>query len=279
MMLCNAKMNYLNKKKGLHLALEANVIYDSFDNFDLHLEIIYPYSCTYKDKFPCLLYVQGSGWKKQPLFSEIPNLCKIAERGIVIAVVEYRSIDKAFFPAQIIDAKTAIRFIKKNSDKYNIDENCIFLGGNSSGGHTALMAYLTEGIKEFSTNKYQEYNDDVRGVIDWYGPTDFSLVKRKIDDEAVEFSIFEDACSLDEMIKIASPLNYIGEKKLVPILVFHGTSDDIVDKKHSDFLVKRLEEYNQEVTYIEMIDSLHGGPEFFDLEAVEYIVDFINRNC
>lgn len=279
-MLCNAKMNYLSKKNGLHLALEANVIYDSCDDYDLHLQIIYPYSCTYKDTFPCLLYVQGSGWQKQPLYTEIPNLCKIAEKGIVIAVVEYRSVDKAYFPAQIIDTKTALRFIKKNCDKYNIDPNRVFLGGNSSGGHTALMAYLTKDNPKFSTCKYEEYDEEVRGVIDWYGPTDFSLVKKEIGNEnVVEFSIFEENTNLDEMIKIASPLNYISDRKLVPFLVFHGTADDIVNKKHSDLLVQRLEEYSHNVTYIEMIDSLHGGPEFFDAEALEFIVSFINKNC
>lgn len=275
----NAKYNYLMKKNGIHLCLENNVVYDTINGHDLHLQIIYPYSCTYEEKFPCMLYIQGSGWDKQPLYTEIPNLIKIAERGIVIAVVEYRDCHIAKYPAQVKDTKKAIKFIKSNVSKYNIDINNIFLSGNSSGGHTALMTLLSKNDVYFKNGEIGDISDDINGLIDWYGPTDFTLVDNfNIDGDCSSFADkFSNAFNMDELEK-TNPLNYINEDKLCPFLVIHGTVDELVNIKHSMKLVEKLEEYNHDVEFVEMIDSDHGGPEFFEKEVIDVIYTFIKRN-
>ena len=72
-------------------------------------------------------------------------LCRFAERGYVIAIVQYRPSAVAPHPAQVHDAKTAVRWLRQNSDQYGIDPDRITISGDSSGGHTALLVHATDG--------------------------------------------------------------------------------------------------------------------------------------
>ena len=58
---------------------------------------------------------------KQQLHPEIPQLAKLAQLGYVVAEVEYRHSGIAHHPAQIIDAKNAIRYMKKHAAYYHAD--------------------------------------------------------------------------------------------------------------------------------------------------------------
>ena len=60
----------------------------------------------------------------------------------MIAVVEYRHSGIAPFPAQAIDTRNAIRYMKLHAKEYKADVNQMFVAGDSSGGHTAFFSQL-----------------------------------------------------------------------------------------------------------------------------------------
>ena len=78
--------------------------------------------------YPAILYVQGSAWMKQDVYAKIPMLARLAEKGYVIAVAEYRHSGQAPFPAQALDARNAVRFMRKNSRNYKISSRAFFRG-------------------------------------------------------------------------------------------------------------------------------------------------------
>ena len=72
------------------------------DGVPLHLQIITPQTRNTKNKnnkYPCLVYVQGSAWLKQNINAKLGLLSRLSEKGYVIAVVEYRHAGIAPFPA------------------------------------------------------------------------------------------------------------------------------------------------------------------------------------
>ncbi len=79
---------------------------------------------------PLILYVQGSGWGPQDLYSAIPQLSELAHRGFVVASVEYRPSTVATAPAQIQDVKTAIRFLRAHAADYDIDPDSVGIWGD-----------------------------------------------------------------------------------------------------------------------------------------------------
>ena len=67
--------------------------------------------------------------------------------GITAFVVDYR-VTPAFFPAPLLDARRAVRFVRANAEKFGIDPQKVAVMGSSAGGHlAALMSTFFERIE------------------------------------------------------------------------------------------------------------------------------------
>ncbi len=109
----------------------------------LYLQIIRPL-CS--GRIPLIVYIPGSAFHKQCVKGEIPKLTLLANCGFAIALLEYRESELSPFPAQMLDAKAGIRYMKQHADEYEINPAKVFVMGDSSGGHTAMMAADKEVI-------------------------------------------------------------------------------------------------------------------------------------
>jgi len=90
---------------------------------------------------PGLVLVHGGGWHKGDKTKFRPLATRLAERGYVVAAIEYRLADEAPFPAAMHDCSAAVRFLRANAKKYQIDRRRIGAIGGSAGAHLAgLMA-------------------------------------------------------------------------------------------------------------------------------------------
>lgn len=263
-----------------------NVIYTKRDNLDLSLQILSP-NLSDKKKLPCVIYVQGSAWMKQDVYKVIPQLSKFAQRGFLVAIVEYRPSAVSPFPAQIQDAKTAIRFMRKNAEKYHIDPENIFIWGDSSGGHTSVFAGVSSGNKDLDTEEYAEYSDKVNAVVDFYGPTDIakmqdfpSIFNHNTPDSPEGmliggFTVNENP----EKSQKTNPLNYINKTSAIPpILIAHGDMDRIVPFNQSELLAKKLQENGKVFEYYTLAGADHGTAEFWTVNMFNVVETFIRKN-
>lgn len=262
-----------------------DVEYVNYDGIGRVLQILVPNKRVNKDeKYPLLVYVQGSAWHKQNVYSRIPQLGYVSRKGYVIAIVQYRESDIAPFPAQIQDTKTAIRFLRKHADEYRIDTNNVFVWGDSSGGHTALLTGLSEDIKELDNNLYPEYSCNVNGIIDFYGVVDirmtdgFPNTDNHQQADSPEGYLLGKVNVLENM-ELATktvPMEYL-EHDIPPILMIHGTKDRTVSFKHSIELYKALKENNKEVEFYRLRKADHGGPAFYQDNVLNIVIGFVNK--
>ena len=111
-------------------------------------------------KYPLVIHVQGSGWYKQDMNDHIFDFMPIVKAGYVYAIIEYHGAPEYKYPTQVDDVIKAIEYLKENYQNYPIDFKHVFLSGDSSGGHIALLVALQE-----------RYN--FKGIIDLYGVTNF----------------------------------------------------------------------------------------------------------
>lgn len=264
-----------------------NVTYVTRDNLDLHLQIILP---SYRDErsitYPCVVYVQGSAWMEQDVYCNVPQLAKFAARGYVTAIVEYRPSTLAPFPAQLQDAKTAVRYLRKNAEKYHIDSNNIFVWGDSSGGHTALLTGITNGNSELDTKDYTNISAAVNAVVDYYGPTDITKMSEApsmlehFSKNSPEGILIGGVNVLEnkEKAQKTNPINYISnDKEIPPILIMHGSKDRIVPFQQSVLLFKALKEHNKNSAFYQLKGADHGGPQFWTDEVLDIVEKFIKQ--
>ena len=97
---------------------------------------------------PAILLIHGGGWQKRQIEPDKPLAERLASRGYVVTQVAYRLSTDAKYPAALHDCKAALRFMRANAGKYQIDPKRIGVMGGSAGGHLSALVGMTGGMKE-----------------------------------------------------------------------------------------------------------------------------------
>lgn len=257
-----------------------DVEYANMNGNSLKLQILVPRTRNHPDdlRYPMFLFVQGSAWHKQNVYFGIPQLSKIAERGYVTAIIQYRGSDVDQFPAPIIDARNAVRFMKVHADEYHADPEKIILAGCSSGGHTAVYASFFD---EPDDSQFPDVNADVNGVVDYYGsvsvmaadsnPTTVNHCEPD-SPEGLEMGHVNLNEHPELKQKLSVECNIHEDTNIPPVLILHGTKDRTVNTSGSTVLYETLKKNGKEAEYVLIRGADHGGGEFWS-EEVNAIVD------
>ena len=258
----------------LPVKVERAVLYDTIDKQRLYLDIATP---TGGGPYPCVVVFHGGAWvggsrrdvsvgakgkdgKVRPSALE-----DVAARGYVAVAPSYRLAPKFPFPAQIQDARAAVRFLRANAKEYGIDRDKFAAAGFSAGGHLALLLGLADKVEGWDAGGNTDESSRVQCVVDFFGPADLSLyaVSPAVED-AYMVPVFGKSCKTDpEVYKKASPVTYVS-KAAPPVLILHGTFDLIVPVIHSENLQKKLTGAGATAELITVRGEGHGwtGPTF-----------------
>ncbi|WP_367926233.1 alpha/beta hydrolase fold domain-containing protein [uncultured Ruthenibacterium sp.] len=263
-----------------------NVEYAEINHEKLYLQILFPYTRNHPNPLcPCVVFVQGSAWLPQDVYAQIPGLTKLAERGYVVAIVQYRHSGIAPFPAQIMDAKNAVRFLRKNALKYHIDANNIFLSGDSSGGHTAMFAGIMHD--ETTENLYPDTSAEIKGIINYYGSTSvmaddsnpIQILHCQPDSpEGMVMGHVDLRTNPDLKKKLSVECNITSDTEVPPTLIIHGTKDRLVNCECSVILYKCLKQYKKDVQLYLLQGADHGGPEFWTQNIIDIVDQFLKEH-
>jgi len=231
---------------------------------------------------PLLVWVHGGGWRGGTKAGN-PGVALIPQ-GYAAASVEYRFSQKAVFPAQIQDCQAAIRWLRANAKKYNIDPDRIGVWGDSAGGHLVALLGTAGGTGAFAPiGGNADVSDRVQAVCDFYGPANFNTVMEQAAADAVKniypFNTPRDPYSgligvhmgADKAKTDAvSPVNHVS-KDDAPFLILHGTADVHVPFAQSVELADALKRAGVSVTLQRFPGGGHGGPAF-NLPAVRTLI-------
>ncbi|GFN30867.1 alpha/beta hydrolase [Paenibacillus xylaniclasticus] len=263
---------YAERGSYYSCSYQPDVVYAQYGDIVRRLQLIIPQRAG--QLFPLVVFVQGSAWRQQDLYTGIPNLCHLAAKGYVIASVEIRDTDIAPFPAAVEDVKCAIRYMRKHAEQYGVDPQRVAVWGDSSGGHLALMTGLTIG--EYNNGLYSEQSDEVSAVVDYYGVSDLLSLGRYndiLDHDAADApeGLFVGGRVKDhlELAKKASPLHQNMDKELPPFLIIHGDSDGIVHVNQSIEMYKALKAHGHKAFFYKVTGADHGigvwNPQVLDI--------------
>ncbi len=239
---------------------------------------------------PLVLYIHGGGWvnghtRHSGALSNFPAaLASFASEGFVVASLEYRLAKEAPFPAQLQDARAAIRFLKTNAAKYGIDPSRTGVWGGSAGGHLTALTALSCGETGLDVAPSAKGSECVQAAVTWYGVFDFApMIARPGGDGAAQGLLRCDGpCSVDK-IKAVSPVSYIDSKD-PPFLLIHGEADKTVDvsQSHDAEAKMRAAGMTVESLYIPGVDHSFIGSNAAQtraatLQATNATFDFFHK--
>lgn len=213
---------------------------------------------------PVVVFIHGGGWAKGDKDQLAWQCIRYAQKGYVAATVSYRLIDEAPFPACIQDVMEAIRYIKSICPEISGDPDNIGLQGYSAGAHLALMIALASDEETFHSGAYAEYDSSVKCAFVISAPTDFP--ERKNRGEALT-QLHEQQRGDSEFLRRVSPVEHVVADQ-VPILMVHGTNDELVPSFHYEHFKIRCSEAG--VENFKLITEPGGGHMFFFKERKTY---------
>lgn len=267
---------------------QLGVEYARKSGMPLHLQILFPpIERGTSPRFPLVVYVQGSAWMTQELGLNLPALVDVARRGHVVAIVEYRPSTVAPFPAQVKDVASAIRFLRRQAERFYVDPERVALWGDSSGGHTALMIYATDGDQAYSDEPVEAEPLDIRCFVDFYAPTDFA---RMNEEPSIQDHLGADSpegivlggipvLSDPDRLAAATITTHLGPRpRRAPLLMVHGTGDRLVPFGQSVILHDALRAAGQDVTLYRLLGADHGGPPFWQEDVLGVVEGFLGTH-
>jgi acetyl esterase/lipase len=235
---------------------------------------------------PIIVWIHGGGWTSRSKYDAEthPFRNPLLENGFAVASINYRLSQHAAFPAQIQDAKAAVRWLRANAARYGLDPARISAVGWSAGGHLGALLGSSGGIREFEVGDNLEKASAVRAVIAFYPAVDFLQMDqhrlpggRVHDDSTSEESrlIGGPIQERRELVKSANPVTYVTADD-PPFFIIHGTRDLTVPYHQSQILTEALQTKGVPVTLRTIDGGGHGGPEFRTHALLREIIAFLS---
>lgn len=243
--------------------------------------------------FPVIVSIHGGSYSHgDKMGTELECTKQGLKRGYAVVSINYRLSGEAIHPAQINDVKAAIRFIKANAPKYNLNPHKIALWGSSAGGGLAALAGTSAGVKELQDLSlgYADQSDNVQAVVCWCGCINFSTFDQQFEESGIEPAETQNHsdsfCSrlmgrniteIPEEVQKSNPETYITPDD-PPFYIQHGTADNLVPYQQSAELAEKLKAVigESKVTYVEMPGEGHCSTGFTNFASVSRVLDFLD---
>ena len=218
---------------------------DRKEKADLYL----PMNVPAGQKAPALILIHGGGFNDgdKRRYREINFGTNAAKRGYLAMSINYKlrkTKGQVTWPQCIYDVKEAVRWLKLNADKYQIDPERIGALGGSAGGNLAFMLATTgpeDGFEGEGTRT--NISTKIACGVDFYGAVDLMTYKSdraRPDTNKPEMAMFNKTkAEAPDLYRRGSPTSYI-RTNVAPLLMVHGTGDSTVLPNQSQILRSKL---------------------------------------
>jgi len=240
---------------------------------------------------PLIVWINGAGWRKCDKNLMAGEIHYFAERGYAVAFIQYRNSGEGHFPDQLIDVKTAVRFLRAHAAQYGIDPDRIVAMGRSAGGH--LASWMAMNVEGYDSEEWSGYSSNVQAAVNYFGPTDIKTLNlievenfknpnhrwHKLEETHGGALLGGDPDTMIERSDAASPIFHISDKT-APIIILHGDEDPLVPLSISEAFYDRLVaaglEHQSDLYVVK--GGGHGTRELFQAECKQHILNFLNHH-
>ena len=269
------------------IVVEEDVTYGKAGETELKLDLARPEG---DGPFPAIVFIHGGGWYQGNRQGYRGQIQEAARRGYVATTISYRLMQfddseketttaTPIFPAQIHDAKAAVRWLRANAEMFNVDPSRIGVTGASAGGHLSLLVGLTDPAANLEGDSGSlEQSSRVQAVVNVFGPTEMAFCFEK-SSVAWIFRLFMGGTPNEagERYKAASPITYVSEDD-PPVLTLQGDQDALVPVEQARMLDVRMKDAGASHTLMVFEGQGHGFGGEHQQEAMNAMWEFFDQH-
>jgi acetyl esterase/lipase len=242
---------------------------------DLHMPAGVP-------KPPLLVWVHGGAWSAGTK-AQYPK--EFVERGFAVASLDFRQTTQAPFPANVLDIKAAIRFLRAKAGDYGYSADRIAIAGASSGAHLAALVGVTNGNAQLEGKEgnYLNQSSSVQAIISYFGASDLNTILAQstpfglnVREPALERLLGALPDKAKDLATLASPVTHV-DKTDPPLLLLHGDRDPQMPINQSHELQGAYQNAGLDVDFYVVHGAAHGGDAFFSGDRLDRAIAFLNR--
>ena len=213
------------------------ITFKKTETIDLKLWIFNPEIMTGNNS--AIVFFFGGGWIGGSPRQFIEQAKFFSSKGMVSIIADYRvfSRDSVRAIKCISDAKSAIRWVRKNAKSLGIDSNKIVASGGSAGGHLAASTGTVPNYDE--KNEDQSISSKPNAMV-LFNPGLMTYASQDLyRDEAM---IDRARIRVGDDPKKASPYYHLNNN-VAPTIIFHGKNDKTVPYESVVLFDKKMKEY------------------------------------
>lgn len=238
--------------------ITTDLVYGAVGTRQLKFDLALPAA---QGPVPLVLSIHGGGWREGSYHMNPVEMRRYTDQGLACASVEYRLSTEARWPAQIQDLQQALSYIAAHGAERGIDPQRVVLLGHSAGGHLALRLGFDPAVPAGIA---------IRGIVSMDGPTHLGMSTGLSPEKILTAQLLVQALLgtkdlSDPLYADASPLLWV-RPALPPVLLLHGTNDDLVPLSQSECLLAALRRVQVDAT---LVKGAGGGHEPWKWPAAE----------
>jgi len=191
---------------------------------------------------PMALHLHGGGWiagarGDGPWYEQVAS--GLLDRGFIVATATYRLAPTHPWPAQIHDAKCAVRHLRSQATALGGHPDRIVVWGHSAGGHLASMLGVTGPEDGFEGAGYPGVRSSVSGVVSIAGVSDLRPLASDFLLGLALVATFGTNNPTSPVLRTASPITWVGAGD-APHLLVHGEQDPVIPPSQAATLSSAL---------------------------------------
>ena len=256
--------------------MAERILYKKTEQEDLHLHVFRPdgpATCA------IVFYVCG-GWNGFLVEKFFPQSTYLAQRGALCAIAEVRVIERhGTRPHEcVIDAKSAIRFVRQHADEWNFPADKIVSSGGSAAGHVCLAVAMVPGFEEPDEDQAVSASSNLACA---FNPAVLPPMAQVTSTAERINARLEKFGGEAEMLTL-SPVNHV-RSDLPPVLLMHGDNDVVTPLSETEIYHQKMLDAGNESKLCVYPDGGHGffnwnenGNHYFDdtlCDMDQFLVD------
>lgn len=228
-----------------------NIVYLNDGQRKEKLDVYLPSTPAPTGGYPVVLSIHGGGWYRNSKEHFIPAVLPMTNSGFAVVAVNYElsTARKPSWPVALSDLWQAQGWINRQSVTYQLNPQKIAAIGTSAGGNLAMMLATGFQPSNPSTGRQLQGNPisnqklpKINAAVSFFGPTELASCaneSRKGAGRAIARFLGGSSIDYPQRYKNASPINHVS-KTTSPIMMIHGTSDDVIPVNQSEKMADAL---------------------------------------